>query len=373
MFRSNVQSDDLPDGWKVRQLGSFSTIRAGGRLKLNKSHYLPSGIEAFSAAGQDGFVGIAEGHEPSVVLASIGSCGRCYATSGPWTTLANTQVITPDLNQADQAFLHLFLDNPKYWNISGSAQPFIKPSDVKAAWVPLPPLAEQKRIAQVLRSLDIAISANARAIKAAQRTVRQLASDIASRATDSNPIGSVWEVVTGRTPSPGKIEFWGGDLPFVTPGDISEEDVSVRQSARTLNASSPHGGRLIPAGGLLVTCIGSTVGKMGLTHTEVSTNQQINAVCCPPDVAGYAYLACLSILDDILANAGRQAVPIINKTTFAALEIPILPRDQMKNVSEMVLALDDEIIAAHEAIGQIKKVRARVSSDLLSGSVRVPA
>lgn len=373
MFRSNVAPTDLPDGWQARQLGSFAVVRAGGRLKLNKSHYQPFGVEAFSAAGQDGYVNIAEDDHPAIVLASIGSCGRCYATKGPWTTLANTQVIVPDPDVADQSYLHAFLDNPAYWSISGSAQPFIKPSDVKGAWVALPQLDEQRRIAEVLRSVDDAVAANQSAIDAARRIVRQVADDIAANAVETTPIKRLGEVVTGRTPAPSNEDFWNGDLPFVTPGDIDAGAISVNHTARRLNSSAAHGGKLIPAGSLLVTCIGSTVGKMALTHCEVSTNQQINAVICPRNLSGYVYVACLSILDDILANAGRQAVPIINKTTFSSLQIPLLSPEAMMEVSATVLALDDEITAAQDAISQLREVKARISSDLLSGRVRVPA
>jgi type I restriction enzyme S subunit len=239
--------------------------------------------------------------------------------------------------------------------------------------IQLPPLEEQRRIAEVLRSVDEAIAYNESAAWVARKLVRQLASDVAARATDSAPIGSLWDVVTGRTPAPDNRELWDGDLPFVTPGDINDQDVSVRSSARSLNALAAHGGRIVPAGSLLVTCIGSTVGKMGVSHVEVSTNQQINAVLCPPELSGYAYVACLSILDEILANAGRQAVPIINKTTFSSLEIPLLSSVEMNEINKTVLALDEEIIAARQATYQLRQLKTCVCSDLLSGRVRVPA
>jgi len=242
-----------------------------------------------------------------------------------------------------------------------------------ASSILLPPTDEQQRIVEVLLSLDSTIAANKIALEAARKLVRQIASDVAARATHFASIGSMWNVVTGRTPSPGKSELWDGDLPFVTPGDINDEDVSIRSSARTLNGSAPHGGKLVPAGSLLVTCIGSTVGKMGLVQSTVSTNQQINSVCCPIEMSGYAYVACLSILEEILANAGRQAVPIINKTTFSSLKIPLLSPGEMTAMSEAVLTLDEKIIAAQKAIRQIRGVKLRISADLLSGRIRVPA
>lgn len=161
MFRSNMPPTSVPEGWRAVQLRDIARVHGGGRLGLNKADYVEHGTRAYSAAGQDGYVAVTEGEEPSIILSSIGArCGKSFLTTGEWTTLANTQVITPDPDVARADYLIGLLDNEEYWNRSGSAQPFIKPSDVKGAWVPLPPLREQERIAEVLRSVDEAIAAN---------------------------------------------------------------------------------------------------------------------------------------------------------------------------------------------------------------------
>lgn len=373
MFRSNIPPQGLPDGWTVSQLRDFCHIHSGGRLGVTKSEYQTSGVEAFSAAGQDGFVSQKEGDAPSIILASIGSCGRSYLTNGPWTTLANTQVITPNLKIAEPRFLHALLDNPSYWNISGSAQPFIKPSDVKSAWVPLPPLDEQRRIAEVLLSLNEAIAANKDALASCREVVGKLARDVTESCEATTTMASLGKIVTGRTPSPKQADLWGGELPFVTPGDLVAGNVSVSDASRTLVADSNHGATVLPANSVLVTCIGSTVGKTAIARKRCVTNQQINAVCCPPQIAGFAYLASVAAYDTIVANAGKQAVPIINKSTFSAIEVPELSQAKMVEISAMVDAIDGEIVAAQTALGTLYRTKASLMSDLLSGRVRVPA
>lgn len=91
----------------------------------------------------------------AVVLSSIGArCGKCFLAEGRWSSLANTQVILPDADRADPRFLWYQLNDETRWPRSGTAQPFIKPSDVKAHRVFLPPLAEQRRIAAILDQAD---------------------------------------------------------------------------------------------------------------------------------------------------------------------------------------------------------------------------
>lgn len=145
----------IPTGWKAIQLSEVAQVIGGGRLKLTKQDYVEKGYPAFSAAGQDGYVKPVEFNANGVILSSIGArCGKCFLATGEWTTLANTQIILPDEKVCDVRYLWHYVNDEAYWHRSGSAQPFIKPSDVKGAWLLLPPLAEQKRIAAVLGAVS---------------------------------------------------------------------------------------------------------------------------------------------------------------------------------------------------------------------------
>jgi type I restriction enzyme S subunit len=112
---------------------------------------VPEGFPAYGAGGLNGHLPTHEFDEPAVILSSIGArCGKCFYAEGKWASLANTQLIFPDPTKADVRFLWIQLNDESRWHRSGTGQPFIKPSDVKAHRVLLPPLAEQRRIAEVL-------------------------------------------------------------------------------------------------------------------------------------------------------------------------------------------------------------------------------
>ena len=89
------------------------------------------------------------------MLSAIGArCGKCFQPSGRWSSLANTSVFFPEARLADVRFLWYQLNDESSWHRSGTAQPYIKPSDIKARKVYLPPIAEQKRIARILDAAD---------------------------------------------------------------------------------------------------------------------------------------------------------------------------------------------------------------------------
>lgn len=137
-------------------LADLATIHSGGRLGLTGSDFVDRGVPAYGAAGINGYVDRAEYEKTAaVILSSIGArCGKCFLATGSWTSLANTQVIVPDVRRVDPRFLWYQLNDERRWHRSGSAQPFIKPSDVKAHKVFLPSVEDQRRIAAILDYAD---------------------------------------------------------------------------------------------------------------------------------------------------------------------------------------------------------------------------
>ena len=156
----------------IVRLDEFCTFSAGGKTRVNKGHYVDEGYPAFSAAGQDGFVEKWEYDRPAVVVTSIGTCGKAYLATGKWTSLANTYIVFPNTEICHPDYLLHVLDDESSWFVSGSVQPFIKPTDIKARKVPLPSFDKQLRIAGILNR-----AAN----------IERLRNDSARRARDFTP------------------------------------------------------------------------------------------------------------------------------------------------------------------------------------------
>lgn len=78
-------------------------------------------------------------------------------------------------------------------------------------------------------------------------------------------LAEVGEVVTGKTPSTANSEFFGGAVPFVTPSDFDGRKW-ISSTARTLTEPGANavGRSKIPAKAVMVTCIGSDMGKAAL-------------------------------------------------------------------------------------------------------------
>lgn len=143
-------------------------------------------------------------------------------------------------------------------------------------------------------------------------------------------------VVTGGTPKK-HSENYDGDIPFVTPGDLGEVGV-ISSTTRTLTRKGADSIRPIPEGSVMVCCIGATVGKVGIASKEVATNQQINSLVVDQSIAfpKYVYYFCKTLKDKLMAASSSTTMPIVNKTTFSELEIPLPPLEDQKRIAAIL-------------------------------------
>ena len=71
----------------------------------------------------------------------------------------------------------------------------------------------------------------------------------------------------------------------------------------------------------MVTCIGSTIGKMGMASCEMSTNQQINSIIPNTQTdSQYLYYAIQARFPRYSQSIAVQAVPILSKSSFEQLK-----------------------------------------------------
>ena len=157
-------------------------------------------------------------------------------------------------------------------------------------------------------------------------------------------IGQLGEVVTGSTPSTALPEYYGGDRLFVSPADISDGRF-VEKTKTTLSALGFRQTRLVRANSILFSCIG-TIGKIAQNRQECATNQQINSVVPHTNISdGFAYYALCMGVGKIADLAGKQTIPIVNKSLFSSVELAFPKLPEQQKIADC-LSLLDELIAA---------------------------
>ena len=151
-------------------------------------------------------------------------------------------------------------------------------------------------------------------------------------------LGEVGQIVTGSTPSTkDESNYSPREYCFVKPSDLPSQGIAdIEETEYFVSQVGLSKSRVLPAGSVLVSCIGS-IGKIGILTKEACSNQQINAII-PQDETdsrfiAYSLYAQRFVLESI-ANA--PVVPIINKTDFSKIRIGIPPKStQLAIVTEL--------------------------------------
>ena len=140
------------------------------------------------------------------------------------------------------------------------------------------------------------------------------------------------KIITGKTPSRANSDNFGGEIPFITIGDIRGNTFiySTSESLTDLGASVQQN-KYLPEGSLCVSCI-ATVGEIGFTTEWSHTNQQINSIVFEDETNQYyLYFALKNYFENANASAKTgNTFANMNKEDFSGIRI-ILPNKEIKN------------------------------------------
>ena len=169
-------------------------------------------------------------------------------------------------------------------------------------------------------------------------------------------IGSYGNIITGSTPSTSDTENYdNGTYLWASPSDLGELKY-VEQTQTKLTDKGFGKTRRFPANSIMVTCIGSTIGKMGMSKVEMSTNQQINTIVPTGHDANFVFYTIQSRFPRYLSSIAVQAVPIISKSAFEKLENYTTSIDEEVKIGTFLSILDERIATQNKIIEQLQSL-----------------
>ena len=188
---------------------------------------------------------------------------------------------------------------------------------------------------------------------------------------DVKRVKDLGSVITGSTPPTADVSNYGSEYMFVSPADLSDNQKYVLSTEKMLSSKGYAISRKMPKGTILYTCIGSTIGKIGIASRELTSNQQINAVICN-DKTEYLYYALLFTTGRIKMLAGEQAVPIINKSEFENIKLAVPPMAEQRKIAEILGVWDEAIEKQSRLIEKLELRKRALMQRLLTGRTRLP-
>ena len=239
--------------------------------------------------------------------------------------------------------------------------------------VSLPPTkAEQTAIAAALSGADALIQSLEKLV-AKKRLIKQGAMQELLKPKEGwvvKKLGEVGEIITGSTPPTEVKKYWNGNIPWITPTDISLKK-DIFYSEREITSLGLKVVRKLPANTLLVTCIAS-IGKNAILRRAGSCNQQINAIVQDSNNnIEFLYYLIENSNQYLLSKAGITATNIISKKDFTEITFSIPLLEEQIRIATILGDMDAEISVLETKLAKYKQIKQGMMQNLLTGKIRL--
>lgn len=275
---------------------------------------------------------------------------------------------------------------------SGSTFREISKSSFKAVPIALPPLAEQRAIARVLRAVREAIAARRRELALERERKAALMARLFTHGTRGEPttqtaIGDMpesWQVVrlgevaavsSGGTPERGRPEYWNGDIPWVKTGEINYGIITQTEERITQAGLENSSARLVPAGTLLMAMYGQgiTRGRVAILGIDATLNQACAAIRTSREVVTAFLFHYLTYSYERIRNLGHGAnQKNLNALLIKSITIPLLNREEQQDIADILAACDAKTVAVEREIALHEELFRALLEELMCGRLSAP-
>lgn len=239
----------------------------------------------------------------------------------------------------------------------GSAHEFFEYEAMCNVRIPLPSIERQREIVAEYETLANRIHLNNQMIQHLETTAQALYRKTFVDNIDKENLPEGWRmgtigefgvVITGKTPSSDNPEDFGNDMPFVTPGDFGKYHKFAMGAERGLSEIGVKRlkGKVLPKGSVIVTCIGSDMGKVSIASEECITNQQMNSIIVNRrEYSDYLFYVLSFISKELRAMAlGSSTMPLLNKSDFERIGVIFPPNDLLVKFSQLLNTCNETTI-----------------------------
>lgn len=375
----------VPDDWREVTLGDIITLEYGRSL--------PEKVRRAGDVAVYGSNGVVGAHDEAlvptggIIVGRKGTAGSIKVSLGPFWPIDTTYFVKAR-QTVDWDWLAATLHHARLNELNeATGVPGLNREKAYRQPVSLPTLDEQRRIAEVLRSVDDAIASNQQYLTQAgsvQTALLQQHFHMAEWA-DDQPLPDGWEMPlldavairgSGHTPTKKMDSYWNGGIKWVSLQDTKKLDqVYISTTAQQISADGiRNSSAVLHPDGVVVISRDATVGKSAITVGPMAVSQHFIAYRCGETLNNHYLYYWLQRMKPVFERIGAgSTIKTIGLPFFKSLRIALPPLEQQSQIAGVMLDADKAMMSAADALQSLRKVKAVVMSDLLSGYVRVPA
>lgn len=248
----------------------------------------------------------------------------------------------------------------------------------------LPPLAEQKKIAEILSTCDRAIEVaeaqlvcartQKRALMQQLLTGRRRFPEFEGQEWREVRLGDVAKVERGKFSARPRNDpkFYGGSFPFVQTGDVSASSLFLDSHNQTLNEEGVKVSRMFPEGTILMT-IAANIGDVAITSYPVYCPDSVVGISATSGLADTIWLFHVLQMEKegLDRSAPKLAQKNINLERLRPLPISLPNLAEQKAIGEVLLCSEKEIGGHAATVTKLRVEKKALMQQLLTGKRRV--
>lgn len=368
----------VPEDWKSLRLGDVITLQRGFDLpaRLRKIGNIP----IISSSGITDVHSESPVSGPGVVTGRYGTIGEVFFIDRDFWPL-NTTLFVSDFKENEPLFIYFFLRTIDYKTYSGkSGVPGVNRNDLHEISVRLPPIKEQRAIAQTLSDIDSLISkqdkliVKKRYLKTA--TMQQLLTG-KNRLPGFSEGKGYQKTEIGVIPKDWKIDRVKS-LAAITTGGRNTQDRTndgrypffVRsQTTERINSYSFDGEAVLTAGDGVGTgkVFHYIKGKFDI-HQRVYKISNFNS-----NLDGFFFYTYFSncFYNRIMSMTAKSSVDSVRMEMIANMLVPLPSSSEQRAIAQVLSDMNTEIAALETRRDKTKAIKQGMMQELLTGRTRL--
>lgn len=185
-------------------------------------------------------------------------------------------------------------------------------------------------------------------------------------------LDEICDIVGGGTPDRSNQEYWGGDIPWVSPSEItalSGRYISTTKERITDLGLAKSSAKLNPVGTVLMTSRAS-IGLAAINTVPVATNQGFQSFRCKEKIYNeYLYQLILWSRRDLERLAAGSTFLEISSTNVKSMQVVIPPIKEQQKIASTLTAVDEVIESTTAQINKLKDLKTGMMQELLTKGI----
>lgn len=380
----------IPEDWEVKELGEIGEVKMCKRIFNNET--FSNGDIPFFKIGTfgktpDAFITKEKYIEfkskfsfpkkGEVLISAAGTIGRTVVYNGLDSYFQDSNIvwISNDETLTLNSYLKYVLKIVQYNTEGGTIQRLYN-SILKSAKYANPPLPEQEKIAEALSDADAWIS-SLEQLLAKKRLIKQGAMQkllTQKEGWEEKKLGEVVKIAkSGGTPLSSNKTYYGGNIPFLSISDMTEQGKFLRTTEKTITEEGlvNSASWLVPKDSIIYSMYAS-VGLVSINKIDLATSQAVLNLILKEDYdLEFFYYYLSSLQQSVLKYVGEGTQKNLNAQAVKNFDLKIPSLQEQTRIATILSDMDSELDALEAQLAKARQLKQGMMQVLLTGKVRL--